>query len=241
MNPVSMLGSAFVTTCLAVLVSDLAFAASSPGPAPAVPTPAIAEPQYKPFPGTIQLSIDATDIDRKIVRVHETVPVEAGDLTLLYPQWLPGTHAPEGAADRFAGLEIKANGQKVAWMRDPVDVYAFHLTVPAGAAKLDIDFQYLSPVNDDVGEAEITANMMVLQPIRLSLYPAGYFARQIQVTPDITLPAGWQFASALDGASGTGGHVTFKTTPYETLTARSSPAAIWRSWTSIPAALRRSI
>jgi predicted metalloprotease with PDZ domain len=58
---------------------------------------------------------------------------------------------------------------------------------------------------------------MVLQPIRLSLYPAGYFARQIQVTPDVTLPTGWQFASALDGASGTGGHVTFKTTPYETL------------------------
>jgi predicted metalloprotease with PDZ domain len=217
MKLVPMLGSALVTTCLAVLVGDLAFAAGSPGPMPAISTPAIAEPQDKPFPGTIQLSIDATDIDRKIVRVHETVPVEAGDLTLLYPKWLPGTHAPEGAIDRFAGLEIKSGGQKIAWMRDPVDVYAFHLTVPAGVAKLEVEFQYLSPVNDDVGEAEITANMMVLQPIRLSLYPAGYFVRQIQVAPDITLPAGWQFASALDGASGTGGHVAFKTTPYETL------------------------
>jgi predicted metalloprotease with PDZ domain len=59
--------------------------------------------------------------------------------------------------------------------------------------------------------------MMVLEPIRLSLYTAGYFARQIQVTPDITLPAGWQFASALDGASGAEGHVSFKTTQYETL------------------------
>jgi len=217
MKPVSMLGSAFVTTCLAVLIGDLAFAAGSPGPVPAVPTPAIAEPQDKPFPGTIQLSIDATDIDRKIVRVHETIPVEAGDLTLLYPKWLPGTHAPEGAIDRFAGLEIKANGQRIAWMRDPVDVYAFHLTVPAGAAKLDVEFQYLSPIDAAVGDAEITADMMVLEPIRLSLYPAGYFVRQIQVTPDFTLPAGWQFASALDGASGTGSHVAFKTTPYETL------------------------
>ncbi len=217
MKPASMLGSAFVTTCLAVLAGGTRLRRRQPGTGAGRATPAIAEPQDKPFPGTIQLSIDATDIDRKIVRVHETVPVGAGDLTLLYPEWLPGTHAPEGAIDRFAGLEIKANGQKIAWMRDPVDVYAFHLTVPAGVAKLDIDFQYLSPVNDDVGEAEITANMMVLQPIRLSLYPAGYFSRQIQVTPDITLPAGWQFASALDGASGTGGHVTFKTTPYETL------------------------
>jgi predicted metalloprotease with PDZ domain len=210
-------GYGFPVLALGLWAGSAAFAADSAGPIPAAPTPAIADPQDKPFPGTIQLSIDATDIERKIVRVHEVIPVEAGALTLLYPKWLPGTHAPEGAIDRFAGLEIKANGQKVTWIRDPVDVYAFHLIVPTGTAKLDIDFQYLSPVDDDVGEAEITANMMVLEPIRLSLYPAGYFVRRIQVTPDVTLPAGWQFATALDGASETGGHVTFKTTPYETL------------------------
>ena len=201
---------------LTVFVCRLALAAS-PGPVPAAPTPAIAAPEDKPFPGTILLSIDATDIDRKVVRVHETIPVQPGDLTLLYPKWLPGTHAPEGAIDRFAGLEIKANGQKIAWVRDAVNVYAFHLTVPEGAAKLDVAFQYLSPVGDDFGDAEITSAMMVLEPIRLSLYPAGFFARQIMVTPDITLPAGWQFATALDGASGTGGHVGFKTTTLETL------------------------
>ena len=117
--------------------------AASPGPVPAAPAPVIAGPQDKPFPGTIQLSIDATDIDRKIVRVHEVIPVEAGELTLLYPKWLPGTHAPEGAIDRFAALAIKANGQAIAWMRDPVNIYAFHLTVPAGVARLDVDFQYL--------------------------------------------------------------------------------------------------
>ena len=192
-------------------------AAASPGPVPAMPAPPIPAPEDKPFPGTIQLSIDATDLDRKIVRVHEVIPAEAGDLTLLYPKWLPGTHAPEGAIDRFAGLTVTANGQKLAWVRDPVDVFAFHLTVPAGVSRLDVNFQYLSPVGDDFGDAEITANMMVLEPIRLSLYPAGYFVRQIMVTPDVTLPADWQFATALDGASGTTGHVGFKTTSYETL------------------------
>src|SRR6185312_1120839 len=166
---------------IVVLAGGAAFAAS-PGPVPAASAPEIPAPEDKPFPGTIQLSIDATDIDRKVVRVHEVIPATAGDLTLLYPKWLPGTHAPEGAIDRFAGLTVTANGQKIAWARDPVDVYAFHLTVPAGASSLDVNFQYLSPVGDDFGDAEITANMMVLEPIRLSLYPAGYFVRDRKST-----------------------------------------------------------
>jgi predicted metalloprotease with PDZ domain len=202
---------------IAATVGVPTLAAGTPGPIPAPPVPEIAAPQDKPFPGVIQLSIDATDLDRKIVKVHETIPVEPGEMTLLYPKWLPGTHAPEGAIDRLAGLEIRAGGEKVSWIRDTVDVYAFHLTVPRGASSLDVDFQYLSPVDDAVGDPEITSSMMYLEPIALSLYPAGYFVRQIQVAPEITLPPGWQFASALDGATATGGHVGFKTTSYETM------------------------
>jgi predicted metalloprotease with PDZ domain len=204
-----------------VFASALCFAApalaASPGPEPATLPPLIAAPEDKPFPGTIQLSIDATDTDRKIIKVHETIPVTAGDLTLLYPRWLPGTHAPKGAIDRLAALEIRANGQKLPWVRDTVDVYAFHVTVPAGASELDVSFQYLSPVSDGTGDADISSNIMTLEPIRLSLYPAGYFARQITVATDVTLPPDWQFASALDGASGTTGHISFKPAPYETV------------------------
>jgi len=200
-----------------IVLAGGAALAASPGPVPAASAPPIPAPEDKPFPGTIQLSIDATDIDRKIVRVHEVIPAGAGDLTLLYPKWLPGTHAPEGAIDRFAGLTVTANGQKVAWVRDPVDVYAFHLTVPAGASRLDVNFQYLSPVGDDFGDAEMTSNMLVLEPIRLALYPAGYFARQIMVSLDIVIPPGWQFGTALDGGSGAGGYIMFKPTTFETL------------------------
>src|SRR5205814_2268562 len=81
---------------LALFLAAAPALAASPGPVPAAATPPIAEPEDRPFPGTIQLSIDATDIDRKVVRVHEAIPATPGDLTLLYPKWLPGTHAPEG-------------------------------------------------------------------------------------------------------------------------------------------------
>jgi predicted metalloprotease with PDZ domain len=196
--------------------------AASPGPTPAGLPPAIAAPEDKPYPGAIQLSMDATDTDRKIVKVHETIPVAApvaaGDLTLLYPRWLPGTHAPEGAIDRLAALEIRANGQKLAWARDTVDVFAFHVTVPVGASKLEVSFQYLSPVSDSTGEAVISANIMTLQPVRLSLYPAGYFARQIIVQTNVILPAGWDFATALDGAASDKiGQISFAPAPYETV------------------------
>ena len=202
---------------VALLCAATGLAAASPGPVPAPAPPELAPPLDRPYPGNIQLSIDATDINRKIVRIHEIIPVAPGDLTLLYPKWLPGTHAPEGAIDRLAGLAFKANGAALGWTRDPVDVYAFHLTAPQGVNSLDVDFQYLSPVDDNVGDAEITSAMMYLEFVRLVLYPAGYFSRQIQVTTDVTLPAGWRFATALDGASGTGGHVAFSTTSLNTL------------------------
>ena len=48
-----------------------------------------------PYPGTVDLTIDATDVARGIFRIHERVPVAAaGDLVLLYPKWVPGGHSP---------------------------------------------------------------------------------------------------------------------------------------------------
>jgi predicted metalloprotease with PDZ domain len=202
---------------LAALFGESASSMASDGPIPAPAPPAIPAPEDKPYPGVIHLSIDATDIDRRIVRVHETIPAAPGEMTLLYPKWLPGTHAPEGAIDRLAGIEIRSHGEKIAWSRDVIDVYAFHFSVPQGATSIDVDFQYLSPVSDHVGDAEITSNMMYLEFIEVSLYPAGYFARQIPVAADVALPSGWQFASALEVASSAGGHVAFKTAPFETL------------------------
>jgi predicted metalloprotease with PDZ domain len=186
-------------------------------PEPAAPAAPIAAPQDKPYLGVIRLSVDATDTDRRIIRVHETIPVAGGeDLVLLYPQWLPGTHGPAGRVDRLAGLVITANGAPLAWTRDPVDVYAFHVRPPKDAATLDVDFQYLSPVSARVGGIEVSAELMTLEWPSLTLYPAGYFARQIAVEASVTLPEGWQFATALEQAPG-GGPTTFRRVSLETL------------------------
>lgn len=129
-----------------VLVPTAGVFAQSAGPQPAPMPPQISAPKDTPYSGTIRLAVDATDLQRHIFGVRETIPVRGGEaLTLLYPQWLPGHHGPTGRVDKIAGLMIRAGGARVEWVRDPADVFAFHVDVPAGATSLDVEFQYLSP------------------------------------------------------------------------------------------------
>jgi predicted metalloprotease with PDZ domain len=192
-------------------------AAPSTGPTPFPMPAAIPAPQDVPYPGTIKLVVDATDTMRGIFHVHETIPVVSGQVTLLYPKWLPGHHSPSGPIDKFAGLSIHAGAAKLAWVRDVVDVYAFYVNVPSGVKSIDADFQFLSPVETSEGRVEMTQEMLNLEWNEVSIYPAGYFSRDIMVQPVVKLPAGWQFGTALETASSGGGLTTFKTVPYNTL------------------------
>ncbi len=188
-----------------------ALPAYAQAPQPLPQPPAIATPQDKPFNGTIGLAVDATDLNRHIVKVHETIPVQQpGDLVLLYPQFIPGDHGPTGPLPALAGLIVRANGRRVDWTRDVVQVHAFHIPVPASATSLDVTFQYLSPPTRKEGRVEITPAIIDLEWNEVLLYPAGYFARDIQFAPTLTIPASWQYGSALETAKLVGSTITFK-------------------------------
>jgi len=217
-----MLNKSFAAGLLVVICavtgSSRVLAGQSAGPQPAPMPPPIAAPRDVPYSGTIRLGIDATDLRHRLFNVRETVPVRGGEpLVLLFPAWLPGNHSPTGRVDKLAGLTIRANGARVEWVRDPVDVYAFHVDVPAGASALDLEFQFTSPLATNEGRVAITQEMLNLQWNMVTLYPAGYFTRQITVEASVRLPDGWQFATALETASTTGGVTTFKPTTLETL------------------------
>ncbi|MET0656235.1 MAG: peptidase M61 [Pseudoxanthomonas sp.] len=179
-------------------------------PATALRAQTSAEVSGSDYPGTLQLSVDATDLAHRIYQVRERMPVQAGPLKLWYPQWIPGNHSATGPINQFAGLVISGNGQRIEWRRDPLDVYAFLLQVPAGVSELDIEFQWLSPTADDQGRVAMTTELMSVQWSRLLLYPAGYDARRIRFEPRLRLPAGWQFASALENAESAGHEHRFK-------------------------------
>lgn len=177
----------------------------------------IPEPQDKAYHGTIHLNVDATDLTHRVFRVQETVPVKAGPMTLLYPAWIPGHHSPVGPINKLAGLKITANGKVIEWERDQGNVYAFNIDVPKGVKKVNVSFEYLSAQNSDQGRVVMTPEMLNLQWDTVALYPAGYYTRQIQVEPSVTLPKGWKFATALEQDSHKGNTVTFDDIDFENL------------------------
>ncbi len=207
-------------TALSILLglSPLLAPAQNSAPTALPITDSIPPARDVPWPGVISLAVDATDVTHGIFGVSETIPVTAaGPLTLLYPKWLPGTHSPIGPISEIAGFKFTAGGRTLPWKRDPVDVYAIHLEVPAGAESEHAQFQFLAPTDAAQGRIVTTPDMLNLQWNAVTLYPAGYFVRQIQVTPALTLPTGWKAATALDVDHQEGATIHFKQVTFDTL------------------------
>jgi predicted metalloprotease with PDZ domain len=148
----------------------------------------------------ITLSVDLTDAPRKILHATETLPVTAGPLTVVYPKWLPGEHGPTGPIENMAGFFITADGKPVKWERDLVDMYAYHLTVPAGVTKLEMKMDYLasSSTSGYTSAGSTSANLALLSWNTLLVYPENSDASAVMVTPSVEVPSGWKIGTALD-------------------------------------------
>jgi len=204
-------------------VSTLALAAalaSSPvlAQVAAPPSPAIAGPKDAAYTGPIDITVDMTDLDHRLFKVHEVIPVDkAGDFVFMLPKWIPGHHSPGTDLQRIADIYVNAGTTRLEWTRDPVDMYAWHVNVPQGAKAITVDFTYLAPSASGVSRIVMTQEMIDLQWNFASMYPSGYYASRIPVNATIKFPAGWGYATGLDTATKGDGVVTFKTTDYDTL------------------------
>jgi predicted metalloprotease with PDZ domain len=177
--------------------------------------------QSQSTPGIETVEVDTTDVARGIVHARLTIPVSGTDVTLDYPAWLPGEHAPDGPIADLADLHVAGGGHDLAWRRDLVDLYAFHVTVPAGVTSIDVSLDYLLAAGGGgpyVSKERIsTSKLYMLGWYALVLYPRGAVNSVLQVAPSITLAPGWDFGTALDTAARDGQHVTFKQTSFERL------------------------
>ncbi|WP_442880592.1 M61 family metallopeptidase [Brevundimonas sp.] len=207
MRPARLIASACAAALLFGSVPALAQVGTPALDWALVPIPA---PRDAPYPGVISLEMDATDIDRRIVSVKQTIPVAApGPLILLYPEWIPGNHGPVGPVDDIADLRITANGQPLRWVRHTVHTNGFQIEVPAGATSIEASFKWLTPIDGSQGRVVITDDMLNIQWEKALLYPAGYYSSQITFRPTLRLPEGWQYGTALDTESFRNGVATF--------------------------------
>lgn len=105
----------------------------------------IVEPVDVAFPGHVTLLVDGRDVTRGIFRVTETITgLRPGPMTALYPEWLPGFHAPDAPIELLSGLRIHAGKRRLPWLRDPVVVHAFHLDVPEAADEISLSLNSLA-------------------------------------------------------------------------------------------------
>lgn len=188
-----------------------------PQPVP-MPTPIVA-PVDKPYAGPIQMDVKLTNLTDRVIHTREVIPVERGakEMVLLYPQWIPGNHSPTGPISRVAGIVTSVDGKRVQWVRDQINVYAFHVPLAAGAKSVEVEFDYLSPMRQTEGRIEMSDEIADLQWNEVTMYPAGYFSRDIPLDVTLTLPNGWKYATALETASAEGSTIKFKQTTLNTL------------------------
>ncbi len=177
----------------------------------------IPEPVDQPYVGPIALAVDATDLDHRIVRVRETLPVAAGPLTLLYPRWIPGWHGPGGNMVRLAGLQMRAGNRALAWTRDALQPEALHIDIPAGVNALEIEFEHLAPVDPAGGRISIAAEQLNLEWTQLLLYPAGHWLSALRASARVTLPAGFEAATALRPKTASGATTDYAEESLDTL------------------------
>jgi len=145
------------------------------------------------------LELDASDVARKILHAKLVIPAEPGELTLLYPKWIPGEHGPTGPVTDLVGLQITAGGTAIPWRRDDLDMYAIRCKVPNGATQVEVKLDHLdagSGENFSAGSSS-TSKLAVINWNHVLLYPQGRPVRDITCRASIRLPQGWNFGSVL--------------------------------------------
>jgi predicted metalloprotease with PDZ domain len=169
---------------------------------------------------TITLSVDASEAPRKIFHARLRIPANPGTLTLYYPKWIPGEHAPDGPINDLAGLKFSAGGQTLKWRRDLLDGWTINVEVPAGQNEVIADLDFLSPATFAGGfsaGSSATDKLVIISWNQVLLYPKGWKADEITYSASLQLPRGWKYATALPGAHEVESDLHFAPAPLTTL------------------------
>jgi len=167
---------------------------------------------------TIKLNVDLTDAQRNIFHERLIIPVKPGLRTFVFPKWIPGNHRPSGPITNLVGIKFSAGGSDMAWERDPLDMYAFHVNVPTGVQQVEASMD-TTTFSDSAGStgAATSSNVLDLNWNQVVLYPQGSNSDDVQFAASVHLPTGWKFGTALPVAQTSGDTVDFSPVSLTTL------------------------
>jgi predicted metalloprotease with PDZ domain len=171
------------------------------------------------LPGqSIQLHVDLRDAPRNIYHAHLKVPAKPGEMALVFPKWIPGNHRPSGPIAALTGIRMEAGGQPLRWERDAIDMYLFRVTVPAGVAEIDVFLDAITAQDSAGGGGPAaSSNVLDLNWNAVVLYPKDALSDDVKFVASVTLPAGWNFGTALPIAKRSAGEVDFSSVSLTTL------------------------
>jgi predicted metalloprotease with PDZ domain len=161
--------------------------------------------------------VDLTDAPRNIFHSTVTLPATPGEMTFVYPKWIPGNHRPSGPIANVTGLHFRAGDQELAWHRDPIEMYSFHVTVPTGAKEVEAKFDLLSNDSAGAGGVAASSNLLDLNWNQVVLYPDKAASDAVEVSASVQLPAGWKFGTSLTTARASTGEIEFNPVSLTTL------------------------
>ena len=182
----------------------------------------------------ITVEVDASDTVRKIIHSHLVIPVKPGPVTLYYPKWLPGEHAPTGPINSLVNLRLTVGGKTLPWQRDPVDLYAVRCEIPEGGEALEVTLDDVIPTGTGgySSGTSASAQLTILSWNQLLLYPAGTPADNLTFKAAMKLPAGWKFGTGMLVARTEGDHTAFE--PVSLTTLVDSPVVAGAFYRNIP-------
>jgi predicted metalloprotease with PDZ domain len=171
---------------------------------------------------SIRLHVDLTDAPRNLYHARLEIPVQAGDVALVFPKWIPGNHRPSGPIGGLTGIRMEAAGRTLPWRRDPLEMYEFHVSVASGVTTLEVSLDAITTLDSAGGGGPAaSSNLLDLNWNAVVLYPKGAHSDDVTFVPSVTLPAGWKFGTALPVAHAQGDEVEF--TPVSLTTLVDSP------------------
>ncbi len=184
----------------------------------------------------ITLTVDASEVHERRIQARLVIPAQPGRLTLFYPKWIPGTHAPDGPIRRLGGLKLTAAGKQIAWQRDPLDMFTFHCEVPAGANRVEVELAYMLTAFQDPLEVSAgvvaSPHLAIINWNSLLLYPKGSAADEQPFLASLRLPKGWKYGTGLEIAKNSDDTIEFQPAPLTRLV--DSPVIAGEFFRTIP-------